>query len=125
MQVVVTGKQASSRRAISLLIKTRLGLNVIGEAGDYKELMDLVKANKPELVLLNDDLPGMEMGKLVPILRGLDYSPAVIVLNGMPETEEAVLSAGANAFVFKGDHPKQLLIAIEKIRISHEEQRNT
>jgi DNA-binding NarL/FixJ family response regulator len=77
MQVVVTGKQASSRRAISSLIKTRLGLNVIGEAGDYKELMDLVKANKLELVLLDDDLPGMELGKLVPTLRGLDYSPAV------------------------------------------------
>jgi DNA-binding NarL/FixJ family response regulator len=125
MQVVVTGKQASSRRAISSLIKTRLGLNVIGEAGDYKELMDLVKANKLELVLLDDDLPGMELGKLVPTLRGLDYSPAVIVLNEMPETEEAALAAGANAFVYKGDHPKQLLIAIEKIRISHEEQRNT
>jgi len=120
MQFVIAGRQAATRRAISLLIRTRLGLEVVGEAGDVSELMNLVKANLPDLVLLDEDLPGTQLSELVTNLLGLDNSPAVIVLNGHPETEAAALAAGANAFVYKGDHPKQLLIAIESIRVERE-----
>ena len=121
MKIVVAGRQAAMRRALSLLVRTRLGMEVLGDAGDYEELMDLVTANQPELILLDDDLHGMDLGEAIPTLRGLDYSPAVIVLNDRPESEEAALAAGADAFVYKGDPPKNLLIAIERIRIRREE----
>jgi len=117
MQIVVAGRQDSTRRAIRLLIRTRLGLEVVGEASEVDELMSLVKANQADLVLLDEGLPGAQLSELVSDLRGLDVSPAVIVLNGKPETEAVALAAGANAFVYKGDRPKQLLVAIESIQI--------
>ena len=120
MQLVVAGRQATTRRAVSMLVGTRLGLEVIGEAKDYEELMNLVMANQPDLILLDEDLPGVELGELIPTLRGLDFSPAVIVLNEKPETEEAALAAGADAFVYKGDHPKRLLIAVQSVRIARQ-----
>ena len=103
-----------------MLVETRLGLEVIGEAKDYEELMNLVMANQPDLILLDEDLPGVELGELITTLRGLDFSPAVIVLNEKPETEEAALAAGADAFVYKGDHPKRLLIAVQSVRIARQ-----
>jgi DNA-binding NarL/FixJ family response regulator len=103
-----------------MLVRARLGLEVIGEAGDSEELIYLVEAKQPDLVLLDDDLPGVGLADLIPTLRGLDLPPAVIVLNEQPETEEVALAAGADAFVYKGDHPKQLLIAIESIRLERQ-----
>ena len=120
MQIVVAGRQASTRRAISLLIRTRLGLETVGEASEVDELMSLVKATQADLVLLDEGLPGAQLSELVSNLREHDISPAVIVLNGQPEAEAVALAAGANAFVYKGDRPKQLLIAIESIQIERQ-----
>jgi len=121
MQIVIAGTQAVTRRAMNLLLVTRLGVEVVGEAGDESELMNLVKANRPDLVLLEEDLPGAQLGDLIPALRGLEFNPAVIVLDERPETEQAALAAGADAFVYKGDHPNNLLVAIEAIRMKREE----
>lgn len=122
MQVVVASRQATTRRAISLLIRTRLGLEVVGEAGDVGALMGLVNANQPDLVLLDENLPSAQLSELVSKLRKHDVHPAVIVLNGRQEMEEVALDAGADAFVYKGEHPKKLLIAIESIQIVREEK---
>ena len=121
MRIVIAGNQAVSRRALNLLLVARLGVEVVGEAGDQGELINLVKTNRPDLVLLNDDLPGAQLGDVIPALRGLDFNPAVIVLNERPETEQDALAAGADAFVYKGDHPKKLLIAVEAIRVKRQE----
>jgi DNA-binding NarL/FixJ family response regulator len=120
MQIVVAGRQAAARSAISMFINARLGLEVAGETGDAEELMKLLHAKQPDLVLLDEGLPGAQLSELVSNLRDHEISPAVIVLNGQPETEAAALAAGANAFVYKGDPPKQLLIAIESIRVERE-----
>jgi len=115
MQIAVASRQVSTRRAISQLIKTRLGLNVVGEAGNERELMDLLKAYQLDLVLLDSDLPGAASDEIVSALCEADPHPAVIVLDEQPEMESELLAAGADAYVYKGDPPKQLLIAIENI----------
>jgi DNA-binding NarL/FixJ family response regulator len=120
MRIVIAGTQAVSRRALNLLLVARLRVDVVGEAEDEGELMNLVKANKPDLVLLEEDLPGAQLGDLIPALREFDFNPAVIVLDERPETEQLALAAGADAFVYKGDSPKRLLIAIEAIRMKRE-----
>jgi len=117
MRIVIASRQAVTRRALSLLLRTRLSVEVVGETGDVEELINLVNANHPDMVLLNEVLPGGQLEDLIPALRGLDSSPAVIVLNENPEMEQAALAAGADDFVLIGDHPKKLLIAVEAIRM--------
>jgi DNA-binding NarL/FixJ family response regulator len=121
MRIVIAGTQAVSRRAMNLLLVTRLGVEVVGEAGDEGELMNLVKTNQPDLVVLDEGLPGAQLDDLIPALREIDFAPAVIVLDERMQTEQAALDAGADAFVYKGDHPKNLLVAIETIRMKREE----
>jgi DNA-binding NarL/FixJ family response regulator len=75
------------------------------------------EAQRPDLVLLDEDLAGGPMGETISALRRLDFPPAVIAISGRLESEQAALAAGADAFVSKGDPPKRLLIAIESIRL--------
>ena len=93
MRIVIASRQAVTRRALSLLLRTRLNVEVVGEAVDEGELMNLVKANSPDLVLLEEDLPGAQLGDLILALRGLDFGPAVIVLDERPETEQVAIEA--------------------------------
>ena len=67
--------------------------------------MNLVKTNQPDLVVLDEGLPGAQLGDLIPALWELDLAPTVIVLDERPQKEQAALVAGADAFVYKGDHP--------------------
>ena len=115
MRVVIAGNQALTRRALAILLHTRLGIATVGEARDEKELMELVKSNHPELILLEDGLPGAKLDELVPALQNLEFNPSVLVLSEHTETEQIALAAGADRFVRKGDHPKQLLTAITSV----------
>jgi DNA-binding NarL/FixJ family response regulator len=90
---------------------------VVGEAADNGELMTQVEAGRPDLVLLDEDLPGGPMSETISALRRLGFPLAVIAISGRLESEQAALAAGADAFVSKGDPPKRLLIAIESIRL--------
>ena len=121
MRIVIAGAQAVTRRAMNLLLATRLGVEVVGEAGDEGELMNLVKTNQPDIMVLDESLSGAQLGDLIPALRELDLAPTVIVLDERPQKEQAALAAGADSFVYKGDHPKNLLVAIETIRMKREE----
>ena len=121
MRIVIAGTQAVTRRAMNLLLVTRLGVEVVGEAGDEGELMNLVKANRPDLVVLDEGLPGAQLGDLITALRELDFAPAVIIIDERAQTKQVALAAGADAFVYKGDHPKNLLVAVEAIRMKPEE----
>lgn len=116
MRLVIVSNQPSSRRAIKLLVRMRLGIEVAGEAGNYKDLMKLIEAAPPDLILFDRELPDVNLKELIGTIRELDSSPSVIVMNERTEMEREALTAGADAFVHKGSHPKQLLIAIENVR---------
>ena len=122
MRLIIAGDQPSSRKAISLLVRTRLGIEVAGEAGSIDELMELVGADTSDLILLDIRLPAENLSELIGTLHELNYSPSVIVLHGQPEMKEASMAASADAFVHKASYPKQLLIAIEKVRIERRQR---
>jgi DNA-binding NarL/FixJ family response regulator len=89
---------------------------VVGEAADAEALLAEVEATCPDLVLLSWGLPGRAGADLLPALRRICDDVAVIVLSGRPEARQAVLDAGANAFVSKMAPPERLLAAIAATR---------
>ena len=115
MRLVIGGSQPSSRKAIGLLLQTRLGIEVVGETGDINKLKRMVDAFTPDLVLIDGDFPNVDINELIASLRGLHFYPSVIILNNDPETESAGIYAGADAFIDRSSPPKQLLIAIKKV----------
>ena len=80
MKIVIAGGQAGTRRAVSLYLRTRLGVEVVGETGDLEVLMKLVKANQPDLIILDTELPSLQLSTLIPTLGRLDCPPAVSLL---------------------------------------------
>jgi DNA-binding NarL/FixJ family response regulator len=104
------------RRALKTLLDTRPGLEVAGEAANKKELISQVESARPHLLLLDEDLSDEPMADLMATLQQFDPRPMVMVLGGRSESREAVLDAGAVAFVNSSDPPKSLLTAIEGVR---------
>jgi DNA-binding NarL/FixJ family response regulator len=112
MRVLLADDQSKVRSALRLLLEQEPGIQVLGEAVDTTGLLDWVKEACPDLVLLDWELPGLGVDRLLPTLRELCPGLAVIALSGRPEARRAALDAGADAFVSKGDPPEQLLAAV-------------
>jgi DNA-binding NarL/FixJ family response regulator len=112
MRILVADDQPKVRFALRVLLERQPGLAIVGEATDRNDLLNRVEMTLPDVVLLGWELPGLtSMDSLSP-LRRIRPNLLVIALSGRSEARLAALSAGADAFVSKGDPPESLLAAI-------------
>jgi len=104
--------QTKVRSALRLLLEQEPGLSVVGEAAEAESVLAQVETTQPDLVLLDWGLLDQGAATLTE-LRAARPGLMVIVLSGRPEARRAALTAGADAFVSKGDPPERLLAAVD------------
>jgi DNA-binding NarL/FixJ family response regulator len=110
MRILVADNDARVRSALQMLLEQEPGEAVIAESGDLESMAVQIRSFRPELVLLDWELPGRAAAALLVALNGLELRPKVIVLSGRPDAGKIALSLGADGFVYKGDPPDQLLL---------------
>jgi len=115
MDILIADDQPKVRLGLRVLLERLSGLKVVGEAVDVEELLAQAQVC-PHVVLLDWELPGLRARPVLSTLRGICPDVAVIALSGRPEARQAALSAGADAFVSKGDPPERLLAAVADCR---------
>jgi DNA-binding NarL/FixJ family response regulator len=115
MRVILADDQAKVRSALRLLLEHQSDVEILGEAVDTTGLLDRVRVVRPDLILLDWELPGLPATTLLPLLH--DHCPGlrVIALSVRPELRQAALDAGSDAFVCKGDPPERLLMAMDEM----------
>jgi DNA-binding NarL/FixJ family response regulator len=116
MDIVLASQKHDLRLALELLLREEPGAYVVGTASHAEALLALIRTACPDLVLLDWDLPGQPLTEVLAQVRSADYVPKIIVLSQDVDAEEWALAAGADAFVVKGDPPKQLLAAFRQVR---------
>jgi DNA-binding NarL/FixJ family response regulator len=127
MRVFLADDQPKVRSALRLLLEQEPGLCVVGEAAEAEDLLAQLKATRPDLMLLDWELPGLSptnsvrSGKqLVSVLHVFYPNLRVIALSGRPEACQAAVAAGVDAFVSKGDPPERLLATLRMMSLKHE-----
>lgn len=114
-RVVVADSDPRVRSALRILLREEPGLELVGESPDLPSLVHQVRKLKPDLVLLDWELPGRPAEALLLAQTSLEVRPKVIVFSARPESRDAVLAAGADAFVCKGDPPEAVLSAFRQL----------
>jgi quercetin dioxygenase-like cupin family protein/CheY-like chemotaxis protein len=93
------------------------------------ELLVQAQSGQPDVVLIEWELPGMPPGgdaaahdgtlqarrRLLYQLHSLPSHPHVVALSGWPQAQRAALLAGVDAFVSKGDPPRQLMATLRSV----------
>ena len=117
MRVLLADGQPRVRLALRLLLEQERDLIVADEAGTTDDLLEQTAANRPDLVLLDWELPGLKnKAVLLLALQSLRPGINVIALDIYPQTRQAALSAGADEFICKRNPPEHLLEAINRCR---------
>lgn len=103
------------RSAVQMLVKQYPAMQVVGEAADIDGMLAMVWATRPQLILLDWELPGRMDAALIAWLHALEPQPFILVCSSWPEAEFQALNAGADAFVSKSRPAAELLQVLIQI----------
>jgi CheY-like chemotaxis protein len=122
MHILLADHHNQLRRALGTLIKIKTENTLVGEATDWQELLSKAVQTQPDVVLMDWELPGLAAKEGLARLQNSRCCPKLIIMSSHFEIKEQALEAGADAFVSKGDPPKNLLVALQNMQISLDEQ---
>ena len=90
---------------------------VVGGATDGRQVLPLVERLRPDLVLLDLGLPGIDGIAVLELLRARHPQVIVVILSARdtPESVQAALARGAAAYILKTIHPADLASILRQI----------
>ena len=122
MRVVIADDHVVVREGIRAVLEGLEGLEVVGEAGDGDEAIELVRRLDPEVVVLDVSMPGRTGLEVAGTLREDGSSTRVLILS-MHDDPEYVLHAvraGADGYVLKDVSPAELRDAVSAVHEGRE-----
>lgn len=117
IRVVLVDDQALFRAGIRMLVASQPDLEVVGEAGDGREALDVVRATNPDVVLMDIRMPVMDgLAATAELLTHPD-PPRVVMLTtfDLDEAAARAIRQGASGFLLKDADPEFLLAAIRTV----------
>jgi DNA-binding NarL/FixJ family response regulator len=109
-RILVVDDHPLTRDALTSLL-AQGGFDVVGEAGDGAEALELVQSLQPDLVLLDLSMPGMDGLTVLPRLRSAAPRCEVVVLtaSGTEENLLAAIRGGAAGYLLKSEPPERII----------------
>jgi len=111
-RVLIVDDRNQTREGLKALLATVPPVQVIGEAADGREAMDLVAEQRPDVVLMDARMPVMDGLEATRRIKDLWPEIRVVVLTIHAAYRQEALAAGADAFLVKGCPEGELLAAI-------------
>jgi DNA-binding NarL/FixJ family response regulator len=110
MRILIVDDHPITRDALAALL-TQHDFSVVGEAADGQEAIELARRLRPQLVLLDLSMPGLDGLHALPRIRDAAPECEVVMLTASG-TEENLLSAirgGAAGYLLKSEPPERLV----------------
>jgi DNA-binding NarL/FixJ family response regulator len=119
LRVAVCDDQTLVRAGFRLLIDTTPGLSVVGEAGTGAAAVELIRRERPDVALMDIQMPEMDgIEATRRLLGGPEPVPVRVLILTTFDLDRyvfAALRAGASGFLLKDTPPNDLLAAIRVI----------
>lgn len=114
IRVLICDDQAIARHGLQMILSTAPDLQIIGQAQDGQEAVDLVAQHQPDLVLMDLKMPKMTGVQATRLIRQRFPAVQVLVLTTYDADEWVfdAVRAGANGYLLKDTPPQQLIAAI-------------
>jgi len=117
IRILVVDDHPIVRRGISMCLNHQTRIQVVGEAADGREALVKVRELRPDVVLMDIDMPQMNGMAVTDLLRREMPDIKVIILSMCSNTEYVmrIIECGARGFVLKEAPPAELVQAIETV----------
>ena len=105
------------REGIRICLSRHPRLEIVGEATDGHEAIARAKALRPDIILMDINVPGLNGMEATAAIRKLVPTARVLALTAHDRGEYAqrIVAAGARGYVLKDASPQELVSAIETV----------
>ena len=116
IRIVVVDDHALFRAGLIGLLSDMQEFDVVGEASNGRDAIELIRIQKPDVVLLDVNMPGMSGVEVVEELKPKDKC-SIIMLTISKNEEDLFgsINAGADGYLLKNAEPSELRKAILQV----------
>jgi DNA-binding NarL/FixJ family response regulator len=121
IKVLIVDDHQVVRRGLRTFLEVQDDIEVVGEAADGAEGVARTEELKPDVVLMDVKMPGMDGIDALRRLRELDLPARVLIVTSFTEQRTVIpaLRAGAAGYVYKDVDPDALAGAIRSVHAGH------
>jgi len=117
VRVLLVDDDALVRAGLRMILSSADDLEIVGEAGDGAEAVTAVQAHRPDVVLMDIRMPGVDGLAATASVTALPHPPKVVVLTtfALDDYVFRALEAGAAGFLLKDTPPRDLIAAVRVV----------
>ncbi|MFJ6824001.1 response regulator [Streptomyces niveus] len=115
--MLVADDEALVRAAVRAILARDPGIEVVAEARDGQEAVDAVREHRPDVALLDIQMPGLDGIAAAEWIHRELPGTAVVMLTTFGEDDfiARALRGGADGFLLKADDPRELLTGVHAV----------
>jgi len=117
IRLLVVDDQTIVREGLAAILATYPDVEVIGKAGDGIQAMEIIRKEKPDVVLLDMKMPNQDGLATIPKIKEFAPNTNILVVTGFPENDLVyqAIKAGALGYILKDATRDQLMQAIRDV----------
>ncbi len=117
MRIMIVDDHPILRKGLAMVINQEPDLTVSAEAPDASTALDMMESHKPDLVMVDLSLPGIDGIELIKTMkiRYKDLPALVVSMHDESIFAERALRAGARGYIMKQEAVEKVLVAIRKV----------
>jgi len=117
IKILIADDHPIVRKGLKDIIKETSDMEVVDEASNGQEVLEKVRKNDFDIVVLDISMPGRNGLEILKELKSEKPEISVLILSVHPEDQYAirVLKAGASGYLTKDSAPDELISAIRKV----------
>lgn len=117
LRILIADDHHVVRRGLSFFLRTQQDIEIIGEAGNGKEAVELAKKLKPDLILMDLIMPEMDGIEATKLIKTEMPEIKIMMLTSFSDQDHVIpaLEAGASGYQLKDIEPDELITCIKKI----------
>ena len=116
IRTVIVDDEKPAREEIGHLLRTVDDVAVVGEADNGLDAFHLIESERPDLVLLDVQMPGLDGFQLVREIRSLDRAPLIVFVTAFDQYAIQAFEVSALDYLLKPVARERLVQALERVR---------
>lgn len=117
IRLVIFEDSETLRNSLSTLLGSSESYDVVGMYGDVLEVESIIRSTRPDVVILDIDMPARDGISAIPIIKEIDSKISVVMYTQFEDEDRLFrsLCAGADGYVLKKTNPLKLFEAIAEV----------
>lgn len=114
IRVAIADDHSILREGLCLLLSKQDFIEVVAEAGDGNQALNMVREYRPDVILLDIAMPGINGLEAIEVIKGISPETRIVILSRYDKDAyvHQALDAGALGYVIKGAPSQDLIEAI-------------